>query len=418
VKAFGAASIGLAGSTSLTFTITNANPSIALTGVAFTDALPAGLVISTPNGLAGTCGAGTITATAGSATVTLAGGTIATSSNCSFAVNVTAIAAGNQVNTTGTVTATNGGTGNTATASINILAPDLTITKSHTGNFFQGETAATYTITVNNAGAGPTAGTVTVTDTLPAGLTATAMTGTGWTCTVATLSCTRTDALAAGASYPAITLTVSVAANAAASVSNLVTVAGGGELNTANDSFTDVTTVTIPPDFTISVTPATITVVAGLPAKYLVTITPTNNAFTNPIALTVSGLPGRTSFSFTSASVTPGLNPATSTLTILTTPGDPFLAQNHEKARLPLFAMYLPFAGLVLSGIGFRKRKLARKWALALAIFIGGGLTFYGCASAGNFQKLGTPPGTYTVTVTATSGNLQHAAPVTLVVQP
>ncbi len=417
-KAFGAASIGLVGTTSLTFTITNANASIALTGVAFTDTLPAGLVVSTPNGLAGTCGVGTITATAGSGTVTLTGGTIGTSSNCSFAVSVTAIAAGNQVNTTGAVTATNGGTGNTATASINVLAPDLTITKSHIGNFFQGQTGATYTVTVNNAGAGPTAGTVTVTDTLPAGLTATAMAGTGWTCTVATLTCTRTDALAAGASYPAITLTVSVAANAAASVSNLATVAGGGELNTANDSFTDVTTVTIPPDFTIGVTPASITVVAGQPAKYLVTITPINNAFTNPIALTVSGLPGRTSFSFTSASVTPGSNPATSTMTILTTPGDPFLAQNHEKTRLPLFAMYLPLAGLVLSGIGFRKRKLARKWILALAIFIGGGLTFYGCASAGNFQKLGTPPGTYTITVTATSGNLQHAAPVALVVQP
>jgi len=80
--------------------------------------------------------------------------------------------------------------------------------------------------------------------------------------------------------------------------------------------------------------------------------------------------------------------------------------------------MYLPFAGLVLSGFGFRKRKRARKWILAIAIFIGSGLTFYGCASAGNFQKLGTPPGTYTITVTATSGSLQHTAPVTLVVQP
>ena len=33
--------------------------------------------------------------------------------------------------------------------------PDLTITKSHTGNFNQGQSAA-YTLTVNNIGAGPT----------------------------------------------------------------------------------------------------------------------------------------------------------------------------------------------------------------------------------------------------------------------
>jgi hypothetical protein len=52
---------------------------------------------------------------------------------------------------------------------------------------------------------------VTVTETLPAGLTLVAMTGTGWTC--ASNVCTRSDALAAGASYPAITVTVNVAVN-------------------------------------------------------------------------------------------------------------------------------------------------------------------------------------------------------------
>jgi uncharacterized repeat protein (TIGR01451 family) len=417
-KAFGAASIGLAGSTSLTFTISNPNTSIALAGVAFSDPLPAGLVVSTPNGLTGTCGSGTITAAAGSTSVTLAAGTIATSGTCSFAVNVTGVAAGSQVNTTGTVNATNGGTGNTATASINVLAPDVTITKSHAGNFFQGETGATYTLTVNNIGPGPTAGAVTVTDTLPAGLTATGLAGTGWTCTLATLTCTRTDALASGASYPAITLTVNVAANAAASVTNIATVAGGGELNTANDTFMDVTTITIPPDFTLAVTPASITVRAGQPAIYGITVTPINNAFTNPIDFTLTGLPGRASSVFSPTSVTPGSNPATATLNILTTPGDPFLAQNTQRSRFPLYAMFLPFAGLVLSGIGLRKSKVGRKWVLAIAIFVCSGLTFYGCASARNFQKLGTPPGTYPVTVTATSGNLQHSAQVTLVVQP
>src|SRR5262249_62126434 len=48
LKAFGVASIPLNGSTSLTFTIQNNNTTAALTGVAFSDTLPAGLVISTP----------------------------------------------------------------------------------------------------------------------------------------------------------------------------------------------------------------------------------------------------------------------------------------------------------------------------------------------------------------------------------
>src|SRR4029077_1485626 len=86
-----------------------------------------------------------------------------------------------------------------------IPVSDLTIAKSHTGNFVQGQTGASYAITVTNSGTAATSGTVTMTDTLPAGLTATAIGGTGWTCTLATLTCTRSNALAAAASYPAIT---------------------------------------------------------------------------------------------------------------------------------------------------------------------------------------------------------------------
>ncbi len=113
----------------------------------------------------------------------------------------------------------------------------------------------TYTITVSNAGPGPTVGTVSVSDTLPAGLTATAIAGTGWTCTQPAGPCSRADILAASASYPAITLTVNVANNAPASVTNSATVSGGGELNTANDTATDPTTVTQVADLTS--TPAT-----------------------------------------------------------------------------------------------------------------------------------------------------------------
>src|SRR5262249_51332811 len=78
--------------------------------------------------------------------------------------------------------------------------PDLTITKSHTGNFTNGQTGATYTVTVHNSGNGSTTGAVTMTDSLPSGLTASGIGGSGWTCTLATLTCTRSDALAAGGS--------------------------------------------------------------------------------------------------------------------------------------------------------------------------------------------------------------------------
>src|SRR5205823_4334978 len=68
-----------------------------------------------------------------------------------------------------------------------------------------------------------------------AGMTLSSMSGTGWTCT--TNSCNRSDQLASGASYPAITVVVNVSSSAAASVTNSATVSGGGDASshTAND---------------------------------------------------------------------------------------------------------------------------------------------------------------------------------------
>ena len=422
-KTFGASSIALAASTSLNFTITNPNSSLALNGVAFTDPLPAGLAVASPNGLTGTCGGGAVTAAAGAQSISLAGGTIAASASCSFSVNVTAVAAGTQINTTANVTSSNGGTGNAATASITVLVPDLTIVKSHVGNFFQGQMGAVYTLTVKNVGAGPTAGSITVTEAPPAGLTATALSGTGWNCTLATLACTRTDALAPATSYPAITFTVNVAANAPPSLLNSAGVAGGGELDTANDSAFDSTAITPPPDFTLSVSPASTSAKAGQAASYGITVTPVNGAFTSAINFAVSGLPAKTSFVFSPASVTPGQNPATSKLEVVTTPGDPFLTKNVKTNGMPwhstpAYSFFLPITGLLFSGLAFRNRKAGKRWLLVLLMLAGSGFALYGCASARNFQNLGTPPGTYSVTVSATSGGVQHSATVTLVVRP
>lgn len=122
-------------------------------------------------------------------------------------------------------------------------APDLSISNTHSGDFFQGQTDAQYTITVTNSGNGSTGGTVSVSDTLPEGLTATGIGGTNWTCTQPGGPCSRSDALCAGASYQAITLTVHVSSNAPSSVTNSATVSGGGESNLANDTADDPTSI-------------------------------------------------------------------------------------------------------------------------------------------------------------------------------
>jgi len=122
-KAFGASTVSLNGATTLTFNLANPNLSSSLSGVAFTDTFPAGLIVSSPNGLSGNCGGGTIAATAGSASVALSGAAFAASATCTFSVNVAATASGPQNNTTSTVTSTEGGTGKSASASLYVTGP-------------------------------------------------------------------------------------------------------------------------------------------------------------------------------------------------------------------------------------------------------------------------------------------------------
>ncbi|MDA0181954.1 polysaccharide deacetylase family protein [Solirubrobacter phytolaccae] len=126
-------------------------------------------------------------------------------------------------------------------------APDLTVSATHAKPTFLRSAppnttpySGTITLVVRNAGADATDGTaVTVTHPLPAGFTALtnnpalgagplAASGPGWTCTAA-LSCSRSDALAAGGSYPPITVTVNVTNAAPAVVNTAPTVVGGGD---------------------------------------------------------------------------------------------------------------------------------------------------------------------------------------------
>lgn len=94
------------------------------------------------------------------------------------------------------------GTGYTApttTATVRAASPDLALTKVRAGPLLRGGGGA-YTLAVSNLGDAPTRGPVTVTDTLPAGLAfAGTPAGTGWVCatSAATLTCTRSDVLAA-----------------------------------------------------------------------------------------------------------------------------------------------------------------------------------------------------------------------------
>jgi hypothetical protein len=128
-------------------------------------------------------------------------------------------------------------TANSQTTTV-VPQPDLTISMSHAGSFTQGQTGATYTIIVTNIGTGPTNAPLVGVQPTPVGdpldLTVTALSGDGWSCTGS--FCLRFAGLAAGASYPPITLTVRVAGNAPPSVTPRAWVTSNGDVNTTSGS--------------------------------------------------------------------------------------------------------------------------------------------------------------------------------------
>jgi uncharacterized repeat protein (TIGR01451 family) len=86
----------------LRFTIIN-NSGIQLTGLSFTDSLPAGLVVATPLNFTNTCG-GSFAPTPGGALITLSGGTLAANATCTVAVQVVAASVGTYTNPAVTLT--------------------------------------------------------------------------------------------------------------------------------------------------------------------------------------------------------------------------------------------------------------------------------------------------------------------------
>ncbi len=165
----------------------------------------------------------------------------------------------------------------TGIQSASLCSPDMSLTKSHVGNFTRGA-AASYTIMVSNVSLlGASSGLVTMNDTLPLGITPTSAAGTGWACSIfgQTVSCTRVDSLPAASSYSAITLNATVSQSAPATVTNIATVAGGGEFNLLNDTATDVANVGSIADLAITDAGSPNPVAAGGNITY--TLLATNN---------------------------------------------------------------------------------------------------------------------------------------------
>jgi hypothetical protein len=183
-------------------------------------------------------------------------------------------------------------------------------------------------------------------------------------------------------------------------------------------------------DFTLgSPTPATQTITSGQSASYNFSVLPVGVSFANAVTFSCSGTPAISLCSFTPNAATPGNSSAAVVMNITTTSSSASLFPPKPDRAVFSYALCLALPWLALLVTRFRKEHT--RFALPafllglllLALLLpscggggrnGGGTDGGGGGGGGGGLQQGTQPGTYTITVTGTSGTLSHPAPSTI----
>jgi len=89
--------VAVGGKTTQSFHMANPNGTVTLTSVRMSERLPSGVVISTPSGLTGGCGGGSLAADDGGGSINLSGATLTAGESCDFAVDITPTTEGSKL---------------------------------------------------------------------------------------------------------------------------------------------------------------------------------------------------------------------------------------------------------------------------------------------------------------------------------
>ncbi len=227
-------------------------------------------------------------------------------------------------------------------------------------------------------------------------------------------------------------VTYSVTSGPATVSGNTVTLTGAGTVvlsasQAASASYTAATastsfTVAAAPvlDFSMSTptTTQTQSVTRGGAATFTFSFAPTSGAYPGTVTFAATGLPVGATASFSPSTIAANGGAQTVTLTIQTSAvaglSQPVSPLSHRGGLIAFALLFLPLAGTR------RMRRVARKLSgrasLALLLLLSFGAVA-GLSGCGGSSKPVVQPQSYTITVTATSGSVQHSSNVTLQLQ-
>jgi hypothetical protein len=177
-------------------------------------------------------------------------------------------------------------------------------------------------------------------------------------------------------------------------------------------------------DFAVAGAPTSLTVTPGGTASYALQIS-SAGGFYGGVMLACSGAPSNSTCSVTPSSVSlNGTTAVSATLTVATEAPSLLGPLAPSPPSLPPAILWLVAAGVVMLAVALYRalRQPRTRFAIAeaFALFLASVALWTSCGggavSAPHVPVGGTPAGTYTITVTATSNNLSHSTTVTLTV--